>query len=90
MAKKTALEVGRKAPAFALLATGGREVSLVDQAWVLGALPVLLVLAITLYGSSAAMIAAMVFCGAALCVGPRLEWPSSRGARPQAGTSNEV
>lgn len=30
MAKKTALEVGRKAPAFALLATGGREVSLSD------------------------------------------------------------
>ena len=30
MAKKTALEVGRKAPEFALLATGGREVSLSD------------------------------------------------------------
>ena len=30
MAKKTALEVGRKAPAFALLGTGGREVSLSD------------------------------------------------------------
>lgn len=30
MAKKTALEVGRKAPSFALLATGGREVSLSD------------------------------------------------------------
>ena len=30
MEKKTALEVGRKAPEFALLATGGREVSLSD------------------------------------------------------------
>ena len=30
MAKKTTLAVGRKAPAFALLATGGREVSLAD------------------------------------------------------------
>ena len=30
MAKKTTLAVGRKAPAFALLGTGGREVSLAD------------------------------------------------------------
>jgi peroxiredoxin Q/BCP len=30
MAKKTSVEVGRKAPSFALLATGGREVSLSD------------------------------------------------------------
>jgi peroxiredoxin Q/BCP len=30
MAKKTSVEVGRKAPTFALLATGGREVSLSD------------------------------------------------------------